>query len=223
MAQQKDTGIDIAETYGSVEKFINENRNIITGIGIGIFVVAAVLVYYFRMYLPDIETEAQTQIHYAEAYFANDSLGLALHGDGANPGFLEIIQDYKGTKTAKLARFYAGIALIRQGDFQGAIEHLKKFKSNDTYISTLAYSSLGDAYMELGQIDKAVPYFEKAANNKVNELITPIYLLKAGLANEKAGKISKAKSLYERIKKEYPNSEEGKVIDKYISRAEARL
>lgn len=223
MAINKGQGVDLIESYGTAEKFVLKNKNILTGVAVGVAIVGLLLVYYFKIHLPEIEEQAQQDIFQAERYFANDSMSLALNGDGNNPGFLEVIQDYKGSKTANLSRYYAGMAYLRLNDYQGAIEHLKKFKSDDTFVSTLAFAALGDAYMELGDVNKATKYFEKAANNEQNELITPIYLMKAGMAHEIAGKASKAKSFYERIKTDYPNSEEGKEIDKYIARAGAKI
>jgi TolA-binding protein len=46
-------------------------------------------------------------------------------------------------------------------------------------------------------------------------------LLKAGLANEKQGKKDEAKKIYEKVRDNYPNSDEGRDIEKYIARVSA--
>jgi len=44
--------------------------------------------------------------------------------------------------------------------------------------------------------------------------------MKAGMAYEELGNYEKALSLYKRIKEEFPRSNEGREIDKYIAYAE---
>jgi hypothetical protein len=54
----------------------------------------------------------------AVRYFESDSLNLALNGDGNNLGFLQIVEDYSGTKAGNLANYYAGVIYLKQGNFR---------------------------------------------------------------------------------------------------------
>ena len=71
--------------------------------------------------------------------------------------------------------------------------------------------------------EKAVSYYKKAADEKKNEFTAPIYLMKAGQVYEELGKPKDALSMYNRIKKDFPQSAEGRQIEKYIARASASM
>ncbi len=89
----------------------------------------------------------------AESNFRSDSFALALNGDGSatNPGFLKVISKYSGTKTANLAKFYAGACYLQTGDFNNAIKYLNDYSSTSDVLNVRVYGLLGDAYSELGK------------------------------------------------------------------------
>jgi tetratricopeptide (TPR) repeat protein len=205
-----------------VEDFYNKNKQIISGVAIGI---AAIVIGYFAftlLYLEPQQKEAQTQIYKAQGYFAVDSFDLALNGDGNYLGFLAIIDKYGMTKAANLSKYYAGICYLKTGQFQEAIDHLKGFSSNDLIVKSIALSGIGDAYMELGEKDNALSYYQKAIDASENSLTAPIIMKKTAMAFESNEQYEKAAKIYKSIKEQYPNSAEGRDIDKYIARAEAR-
>ena len=47
--------------------------------------------------------EAAADMYYAERFFEMDSFNLALNGYGTYPGFLNVIDDYGISKSAKIA------------------------------------------------------------------------------------------------------------------------
>jgi len=55
--------------------------------------------------------------------------------------------------------------------------------------------SIGDAYVELKDLDKAETYFKKAADKAKNEFLTPLYLKKLALVYE-AKKIINQPSIF---------------------------
>ena len=76
--------------------------------------------------------------------------------------------------------------------------------------------------MEQNKTEDAVDYYLKAANIDRNEMTTPIALMKAGKAYEELGKFAEAVGMYEQIRNEFPESNEGKEIDKYIAYAKVK-
>jgi tetratricopeptide (TPR) repeat protein len=82
----------------------------------------------------------------------------------------------------------------------------------------MAIGATGDAYVELGDLDKGVSKYIEAADFAKNSFNTPLFLMKAGEIYELKGKFAQALKLYERIENEYPESTEGTTIDKYIAR-----
>lgn len=208
----------VEEALSSTEQFIEKNQKLIVIIISALIIVVLAYFGFNRFYLTPKQETAQNKIFMAEKYFEMDSLDKALNGDGMNPGFLQIIDDYGLTKSAKLAHYYAGLIYLNKGDFKSAINHLEKFKSKDYILKAMAIGAIGDAYMELGDNEKAVKNYLKAANLNTNEFSTPTFLMKAGMAYEFMKNYPEALKIYENLKKEYPRSNEGREMDKYIAR-----
>ncbi|MCB9361093.1 MAG: tetratricopeptide repeat protein [Flavobacteriales bacterium] len=213
--------VDVQEVYSKTEHFVENNKKNLSIIVGGIVVVIALYLGYTKMYIAPMEIEAQSSMFMAEKYFEQDSLQKAINGDGLNYGFIDIIDEYSGTKSANLAHYYLGISYLRTGDYEAAIDELKSFSSDDIMVSSIALGAIGDAYLELGEIDDAISYYKKAAKNQENDLTSPMYLFKAGIAYEEKGDYQAAFDNYTKIKNDYAESSEGRTIEKYLARAEA--
>jgi tetratricopeptide (TPR) repeat protein len=220
---QHDNLQDIESALTKTEQFIEDHQQkIIYGIGIIVLIVIVYLAFT-RFYLRPRDTEAKSQMYMAEQYFEKDSFNLALNGDGNYLGFLDIIDDYSMTKAGKLARYYAGISYLKMGQYDDAIDYLKKFSTKDILLGPVATGALGDAYLEKGLDTKALDQYEKAIGFSDNDLTAPIYLMKAGKLAESTGQKEKALKYYRQIKDKYPETVEGRQIDKYIARVSAAV
>lgn len=208
---------NVEQTLTKTEQFLEQNyRTLLIVLGV---IVALVGIFWLgRMYLSKRNTEAQSQIYQAERYLEMDSIDLALNGDGNYLGFLDIANDYKLTYTGNLARYSAGICYLQLGRYQEAIDMLDKYSKKDKVIGSLAIGATGDAYVELGDVEKGVSKYIEAAEFAGNSFNTPLFLMKAGEIYELNGNYSEALKLYERILNEYPESTEGTSIEKYIAR-----
>ncbi len=169
------------------------------------------------------EEKATKVVDFASYYMQNEDYATALNGDGENVGFLSIVNDYGSTKAGKLAAYYAGLCYLKQGDYQNAIEYLKKYDNNDKVFAPLALGLIGDCYLELGDQQNAISYYEKAANKNANDFTSPMHLVKLGMTYEILGNYSKALDTYKTLKKEFPNSNEAFEISKTIAYLEEKI
>jgi tetratricopeptide (TPR) repeat protein len=218
------SGIEnVGQALTKAELFIENNQKVITYIVLGIFIVVGGILGYNKLYLAPLNTEAHDQMYVAEQYFQKDSFNLALNGDGNNWGFIKIIDDYGLTKAANLAHYYAGISYYKLGKFQDAIDQLGKFSSSDKLVYPIALGTIGDAYLELGNSEKALKFYLKAAKKSENELTAPVYLMKAGQVCEDMNDYKQALKIYKLLQEKYPVSSEGREIDKYITRAQLKI
>ncbi len=209
---------NIGETLSKTEQFIFNNQKFI-GIAITILILAILGYFgYNKYYLEPKTQEATQQMFQAQQYFEADSLDKALYGDGNSLGFVDISSEYGMTKPGKLANYYAGIAFLKKKDFEQAIDYLEGFNAHDHLISPMARGAMGDAYLELGDKDKAAAYYLEAANMDDNGFTAPLFLFKAGQVYELLGNYDKAITTYTRIKNNYWKSNEGRSIEKNISR-----
>lgn len=212
--------IAVEEALSKSEKFIENN---LKPISIIIGVIVVIIMGYFafqKYYLQPKETEAQGQMFAAEQYFEQDAFEKALNGDGQYIGFVDIINEYGITKAANLANYYAGISFLKTGEYQKAIDYLSDFSSDDAMVAPMAIGGIGDAYMELGDTDKAIGYYLDAAKESNNDFTAPLFYMKAALSYETQNNNAKALEIYKKIKENYPNSQEYQDIERYISRTE---
>ncbi|HCX99191.1 MAG TPA: tetratricopeptide repeat protein [Bacteroidales bacterium] len=222
--QVQDTGAESLENaLTRTEQYIENNQKSLTIIVLAIIVIVGTFLGYRKLYIAPMEEEAQSQIFAAEQYFERDSFNLALYGDGNYLGFVDIIDSYSPTKVGNLARYYAGISYRELGEYEEAIDNLKRFSPKDKMIGSVAYGAIADCYVELGKLNEAAKQYVKAANYGANNFSTPIMLMKAGMVYEEIEKYAEALKVYETIKADYPKSSEAREIEKYITRAKLSL
>ena len=169
------------------------------------------------------EEQATQAIDFASYYMQNENYATALNGDETHPGFIDIVSDYGSTKAGKLAAYYAGLCYMKQGDYNNAIEYLKKYTNDDKVLAPLSLGLIGDCYLELGQQQDAVAYYEKAAKKNPNDFTTPMFLSKLGMTYEIMGNNAKALETYRTLKQDYPLSNEAFEISKNIANLEAKM
>lgn len=220
----KDTNaeLEVEEIVSKSEQFIeNNSKKIIYGI-IAIALVVGAVLSIKNFYLNPQQKKAAAALFKGEQYFARDSFALALNGNGADfEGFEAIIDQYGSTDAGNLAKAYAGICYFKLGDTQKALDKLKSFSGKDEMISPAITGLIGDCYVNMGDTQKGISYFEKAAKEASNEVVSPVYLKKAGIAYESLQQYKDAVKAYTAIKDNYFNSVEAADIDKYITRASA--
>lgn len=210
-----------SDQLGRTEKFVSENRKSLLIIVSSVAVLVLLYIGYTKFYLAPREQDAVNQMFRAQEYFRNDSLDKALNGDGNYKGFLAIMEEYDGTKSANLANYYAGLIYLQKAEYEKAIEHLEQYSAKDEITSVQAIGLVGDAYSELKQYDKAIKYYREAVRTNANSFTTPLYLMKLAQVYTATDDRQKAVECYEQIKTDYWQFAQTQNIDAYIARLEA--
>ncbi|MDB4999937.1 MAG: hypothetical protein JWP67_2567 [Mucilaginibacter sp.] len=202
--------------------FVHENQKSLLFIAAAIVVMVVGYIAYLKLYLAPREVSAANQFYVAQDFWAKKDWDKAIKGDAGYPGLEKIISDYSNTKVANLAYFYLGTAYLNKGEYRKAIDNLNSYRGDDAMVAAEALGSVGDAYVELKDFDKAETYFKKAADKAKNKFLTPLYLKKLGLVYEAKNDNKSAADSYKKIKTDYPESAEAQNIDEYIARCEAK-
>ena len=216
--KKQDEFENVEHALTTSEAFIEKyQKQILYGLGIVAVVVMAFLAIN-NFYVKPRSAEAANEMYKSQQYFARDSFNLALEGDGFESiGFEAISSDYSLTTSGNLAKAYAGICHYNLGNFEEAIKFLSGYDGADQYLSINVTGLIGDCYVELGETQKAIRFFSKAAESG-NEVLSPFFLKKLAIAYESNGDKDNALKSFQAIKEKYPMSNEGQDIDKYISR-----
>ncbi len=209
----------LAERIGRGETFLKQNSKVLGGVlAAAVILIGGIL--FFQINNQNQNEKAQAEMFQAVYFFEQDSVDFALNGDGINKGFLAIAEDYPRTDAANLANFYIGSIYLSQKKFQEALTHLEEFSADDYLVQPKAYSLVGDAHLELGDTDKAIASYTKAARTNENKFTTPKYLAKLAVAQEEAGKIADAIATYGEIEEKYYESFEYAAARKHKARLE---
>ena len=211
------------------EDWVKRNQKIIIGTLIAVAVIGLGYLLYQQFVKAPREKNAANELFFAQQFFdeameatdarAQDSLfKVAINGGKGKYGFKQIAENYSGTKAANLAEYGMGMAYMRLRDYNNAINHLKEFDSTDDIFGALANGNIGDAYLQQKNNAEALKYYIKAFEHSKNDFVTPLYLKKAGIVASLQGKKDDALKYYERIKDEYPTSEEARTIDILIGK-----
>ena len=198
---RKQTEENFGQIEGSLskaEQFFEDNKKTISIILAVIIIIVLAIFAIQKLYIQPKENKAQVEIYKAQKLFNN--------GDVTYLGFEQIADEYKITKTGKMARYYMGICNLHLGEYQKAIDNLKKFKSNDYFVYAMSKSAMGDAYVELKDYSSAISCYKRAANIHENDLTTPEFLKKLAITYELAGDNKSALATYQEIVDKYPSS-----------------
>ncbi len=225
-----------AEVFNNLDEAANKSEEWIEKNSKPLFyglvaVAALILVYlaYNKFISEPTEREASNELSYPREFFnqaekaagkSADSLyNLGLTGGEGKYGFIDIAESFGGTKAGNIANYYAGISYLKMKKYEEAINYLSDFSSDDELLGPTALGAIGDAFADINQPEEALEYYEKAALKKSNDFTTPLFLLKAGQIALTLKKYSKATSLFTTIKEKYPDTDQGRDIEKYLASA----
>ncbi|HHG83568.1 MAG TPA: tetratricopeptide repeat protein, partial [Bacteroidetes bacterium] len=208
------------EAAESGQSFLEKNKTLL--IGGGVVVLAIILFFVIQSRGADTENlEAQVDMINPTIYYEQDSFDLSINGNGQFVGFNSLSDDYSGTKSGNLMKYYVGTAYLKIGNYDQAILYLEEFNKGDNMVSAASLAALAAAHEQKSDFSRAGELYEDAARTpEENDFTTPYYLMHAGRNYESAGENDKALALYEKIRNQYPLSEQAAdgSIDKYIAK-----
>lgn len=211
-----DVIVDVVEATGDGRSFLEKNGTMLFG-GIALLALLIGGYYAYKLFITEPkQKEAVEQMFQAQFQFDRDSFKLALTNPGGGyPGFTDIVEQYSGTPAGNLANYYAAVSYLKLGDFDASQSYLKAFSPPDELLAATKNGLMGDIAGEKGDLGSALSYYKKAAATNL-DVVAPYYLKKMGLLLTKQGKADDAAAAFQQIKTKYPNSAEGKNVDKYL-------
>lgn len=218
--KQDEVIVNVEETLSQSEAFIIKNKKLIIGAIAAVVVVIAGIFIYNDFYSAPREKKAQAALFKGEKYFEDDMFEQALNGDSIGyAGLLKLVDNYGGTDAANLAKAYAGLCYAHLGKYQEAVNLLDKFSADDQMISPAIKGAMGNCYVELNNLDKAVSLLQAAAKEADNNTLSPVFLKQAGQILISQGKYEEAEKAFNTVKEKYFASYQAMDIDKFIEEA----
>ena len=119
-----------------------------------------------------------------------------------------LVQTYPRSQAGRLALYYKGVALTNLRKPQDAVRAIRDFlaTSSGSFAAPMARAALARALDDAGEPQKALEQYEQLSRGE-GAYPPQAALLEMGICLEKMGKKDEAKKIYERITREFPNSD----------------
>ncbi|NTW48525.1 MAG: tetratricopeptide repeat protein [Chlorobiales bacterium] len=202
--------------YKAVDIF-ERKKPLVIGIGAALIAVVAGVVLW-TMQKQSKNDEATTMLSKIQPVYDAGQFDKAIYGDTLNAGLLKISQEYSGTTSGELATLYLATSLYQKGSLDSALTSFEEVSLESDLVAGAALSGLAACYEEKKDFSKAGKLYKDAADRVKNNTLTPIYLSSAARSFELAGQKDDAIEIYEKLKKEFKQSTEGKDAEQAIVR-----
>ncbi len=222
MAKKQDQGArttleEVNESLTSAAQRIEENKKYINWALIAIAVLALLAIgYIYGIRNPNLD-KAKDQIGKADLEL------LQGNEDEALKDYEKVAADF-GNKAGERAHLNAAILLYEKGEYEKAAKHLEDFGPAGNLIGPASQSLLGDCYVNLKKLDKALAAYDKAISLAGdNEAYAPAFMIKKATVLHEQKKFADEAAIYQTIKDNYPlyGQQTGFNVDKYLERANA--
>lgn len=212
----------LGEAMNKTEYFFEKNGKKLSYIFLSLLVIAALAYGYRALIVQPRGAKAAEMISEAQNRFEAQTpdFELALIGDANGAGFLSVIEQYGSTPSGNLAKHYAGICYLNSGDMENAAKYLAKYSPvggiPGAIVNAQNLGLQGDIAIEQKEYAKAVRLYDKAVKAADNMMTAPMFLRKAGMAEQALGNDTKAVAYYEQILNTYPASMEAREAEKLL-------
>jgi len=212
----------LGAAMSKTETFFEQNAKAVSYCLLALVVLACCIFGYKKLIAePRIEKAAEL-IAQAQDRFAQETpdFRLALEGDANGAGFLDVVEQYGSTPSGNLAKHCAGICYLKLGDLENAAKYLAKYSPvkglPGAIVNAQNLGLQGDVAYEQGDYAEAVKFYEKAVAAADNNYTAPLYLRKAGAAEQAQGNKAEAEKYFQRILTSYPASTEAREAEKLL-------
>ena len=205
----------------SLQYFEAYRNEVLIGAGALIVIIAAIV--YFSNQAQATEVEAAAALAKAEKVYLSGNYQGVIEGKagGSDMTLEQVVDDYSGSEPGEIARIYLANSYFYTGNYEKALEHYEDYSGSLDLYKASALAGEAACYEAMGETEKAAKYFKDAAYLYPNNALNSQYLLNSAVNYLKLKEADQAAALLEKLKEDYPSSQEARDADKYL--AEAKL
>jgi tetratricopeptide (TPR) repeat protein len=183
-----------------IEAFVAENWQRL-GIAAGVLVLIAVLAVVLRGARKGAELEASELLAQAQIQlWSQNPVEAAQIAQ-------QVIERSPGTRSGRIAQLVRGDALLKTGDFEGALAAYRSFlerEKRDPVLRLSARRGVAVALEETSQFAAAADAYEELGREAKLDALAVQELLNAARCRDRAGDAARARALYQEIVDSYP-------------------
>jgi tetratricopeptide (TPR) repeat protein len=209
----------LLESMGKVTSFYEDNKKFIQ-YALGALVVLVVGGYAYVQNQATRNNDASTKLATVYPLYDKDQYQLAIDGvpERKVTGLKSIVDEYGGTTSGNLARFYLANCYFNLGKYDEAVSHFEDFSASQQYLVISRLTGLAACYEAKGEYEKAAESFEKAVAKYPKDVDAAANLNNAAANFMLAGNKDRAVELFKKLKKEFPTSPFARDADRHIQR-----
>ncbi len=208
----------LVTTFYEAKSFYDENQTMIFSV-VGIVVALVLVVVLYTSKMEESNLSASVELtRVINTYNAGLYL-QAIEGKAGTQeiGLAKIVDEYGGSEQGELARIYLANAYFYTEQYDKAMEAYDDYSGSDNLMVASALAGKAGCYENDKDYESAAKYFSKAANVSKYVPSNSNYLLNAGINYLKINNNSEAKSVLDRVKKDYNTSSAAREVDKYLA------
>jgi TolA-binding protein len=211
-------------TLAKTEGFYYDNRKYVNYALTGLVIIVVAVVIFVNNRRSNNEkanTELSRVISVIDAAPADTSaLRSAIDGrpEQGIMGLRAIVENYGGTSSGDLARYYLAGAYYRLGDYSDALENYRKFSGGDRMLDAGGRAGAAASCEAMKQYGEAAKLYEEAAKTNPDGIAAPEYIDSAARCYAAAGQKDEAVRILKKLKEDYPKSSYARDADRAITR-----
>lgn len=222
---------DLNDSLTKVEQKVQNNKKMILYVGIAALVVALLVLGYIYLIHKPSANKSNTaygvadnkELVYQMQSMQLDSAGRVTEMAAVTKAYEDAARN--GGDGGNNATLMAAVYNFKSGEYQKALDLLKKYDRNDKIIGATSKALEGDCYVNLDKFDEAIKSFQEAAKiAKGNPTLEPYCILKEATVQRHKGNFTAEAELYKKILETYPEYSQmtGENYEAYYQRALAQ-
>lgn len=212
----------LVTTYFKAQTWYDENKKRMSTVG-GVVIVLVLALWFYSNNVRANNERATTDLAKVFTYYDNGQYQIAINGipEKNVAGLQTIVDNYGGTTSGNLAKFYLANAYYNTQDYDKALEYFKDYGGGNALLEISAHAGIGACYEAKGEHKKAAENFEKAALKNSDDPNAADNLVNAARNFGKSGEKERAVELLKKVKKDYPSSTAARDVERYIAEVSA--
>lgn len=198
------------------ETFFEKYKSKLMTYGIVLVAIAAAVYFYLNQKASD-NNNAGTELSRVMGLYDQGVYLEAIEGkQGTNIiGLKKIVEEYGSTENGETAKIYLANCYSFLGKQDEAFEYYKDYSGSIDYFKAASLAGQAGYYASRGEYEKAAGLYSDASTLSEVNAENPDYLLNSGICYLKIGNLEEAKTLFDKVKEEYPTSLASREVDKY--------
>jgi tetratricopeptide (TPR) repeat protein len=209
----------LLDSMGKISGFYEDNKKVIQ-YALGALVVLVVGSYAYVQNQATQNNDASTKLATVYPFYDKNQYQIAIDGvpERKVTGLKSIVDEYGGTNSGNLARFYLANCYFNLGKYDEALNNFEDFSASEQYLVVSRLTGLAACYEAKGEYEKAAEHFEKAVAKYPKDVDAAANLNNAAANFMLAGNKERAVELFKKLKKEFPTSQFAREADRHIQR-----